>query len=211
MPHQQWLEQVRRAVVRGGLPHEYADRLVTELRDHAEEAGEGSTPLGSPDVIAAAAVHGYRADHWAGRHPVLAQLVAPFLVVYFGWVVYLTVSCWFVEKIGATHDPISLAVAYLLVFASRFVVPLAAVGGLWWVHRRSGRPWWWFTLGGAVVALLAAAYTIRFIPPAEAFDHEPELIVDFSLLDYSWWSFAQAGVVAAAVSVVATVRRPRFA
>ncbi len=197
MPPQPWLEAVWRTVVRRGLPAAYADRLVVELGEHAEDSGDPAT-LGPPDEIAAAAVRGYRSGRWAGRHPVLAQVVAPLLLAYLGWVVYVTAGVWLVERIGEARDPLSLAVAHVLVFASRFAAPLAAVGGLWLVHRRSGRPRWWFAGGGAAVALLAAAYAIHFTPPAEAADHEPEVLA-FFFGPASWWSVAQAGAVAAAV------------
>lgn len=208
MPPPRWLDQVRRAVVRRGLPADYADRLVTELREHAEDAGNDPAALGPPEAVAAAAVRGYRSDRWAGRHPVLTQLVAPLFTALFGWVVFVNAGVWLVDRLGGTHDPISLAVAHVLVFASRFAVPQAAVGGLWWLHRRSGRPRWWFAAGGATVALFAATYAIHFTPPGEAADHEPEVLVLFTRPE-SWWSAAQAAAVALPVLMLARPDRPR--
>ena len=207
MATRHWLERVRRAVVRSGLPAGYADRLASELRDHAEDCGDPAA-LGDPDAVAASAVAEYRRGRLAGRFPVLAQLLAPLLFALVGWVGYIHAGVWVVERFGDTHDPLSLAVAEALVLASRFVVPLAAVGVLWQLHRRSGRPRGWFAAGGAVVTVMAACYFVRFTPPALAADHEPELITAL-FGPASWWSVAQGGAVAAAVLLVLVFARSR--
>jgi hypothetical protein len=207
MPPLNWHDEVWQRVIRCGLPPDYAERLVTELGEHAEDAGD-PTVLGSPAVIAATAVSGYRSGRLAGRHPVLTQLVAPLLVALLGWIMCVNGSIWLVERIGGTYDPLSLTVAHLLVFVSRFAAPLLAVTGLWWIHRRSGRPRWWFAAGGAIIALLAAMYSIDFTPPSQAIDHEPEVIVEFTHPS-SWWAVVQVAAVVVPVMLVARLDRAR--
>jgi hypothetical protein len=154
MSTQDWLEAVWNRVTRAGLPVDYAVRLVAELRDHVEEAGQ-TLALGSPDDIATAVIDTYRSTHWTGRHPVVALILGPFCLTILVWNLYVSLGLEFVERIGGCLDPVSLAVSHVLVFASRFVPPLAVVCSLWTLHRLSGRPRLWFYAGLVPIVFFA--------------------------------------------------------
>lgn len=214
MANRQWLERVWAAVVRSGLPPEYASRLLEELRDHAAELGEHLTPgaevedrLGDPDAVAANAVREYRAGTFTGRHPVLSFVVAPLFGVVFAWNVYIIAGTELVESFGGMESAFAIGLSHVLTWLSGFVVPAVAVAVLWRMHRRSGRPRGWFAVGGALVAVLAGLFFAEFTPPND--DAEANLIIEFHFAQ-SWVQAVQFAAATALAIRLATdpARRP---
>jgi hypothetical protein len=83
MGNRPWFEDLRRRLVRHGLPHGYVRRFVEEVTDHLEDLkektmgseAEAYARLGQSEKVAEAAVVGYRRRSFLGRHPVAALLV----------------------------------------------------------------------------------------------------------------------------------------
>ena len=86
---------VRRRLVRHGLPADRIERIVRELSEHwedlrtaaldrgcppAEAVAEAEARLGHPEQLAVEAISGLRRSSWLGRHPVVALCLAPLLL-----------------------------------------------------------------------------------------------------------------------------------
>ena len=98
MDARQWLEQVRAQLVLRKLPPRYVARLVSELSDHvtdlmedpmcmdACDLREAVRPMGAPTDIADSAANEYRKVRFAGRHPVIAFVGLPVVVLPLLWI-----------------------------------------------------------------------------------------------------------------------------
>jgi hypothetical protein len=83
MANRPWLEEVRKRLVRHGLPPAYVQRFVAELADHFHDLKEETmsseadvcSRLGEPEQVADAALVAYRRRSFLGRHPIAASLV----------------------------------------------------------------------------------------------------------------------------------------
>ncbi|AGA24514.1 hypothetical protein [Singulisphaera acidiphila] len=164
-----WLEQVWSEVVRSGLPPAYADRLLTELSDHAEELGDQAEQrLGKAEELAGAAVLAYRSSSFAGRHPLAAFVLLPLLLVVAGLGVHAVVVVASLEGLAwAFGQPDHPVVAWAAIASVRligYVSPLAVVIGGWAVYRRCGRPLGWFLALALLVAGFAALIVTGFDP-----------------------------------------------
>ncbi|SIO35297.1 hypothetical protein SAMN05444166_4023 [Singulisphaera sp. GP187] len=183
MPARPWLERVWSEVVRNGLPPAYADRLLTELSDHAEELGDQAEErLGTAEEIAGAAVLAYRSSSFAGRHPLAAFVILPLLLVVAGLLAHAVVVvaslvglAW---AFGRPDHPVVAWVAIASVRLIGYVSPLAVVIGGWAVYRGCGRPLGWFLTLGLLVAGFAALIVTGFDPlrPAAPVELFVELI-----------------------------------
>lgn len=88
-----WLEEVRKRLVRQGLPASYVERFMAELADHFQDLKEETmgreadvcSHLGEPEQVADAAAVAYRRRSFLGRHPAAAFLVfavSPVLLLF---------------------------------------------------------------------------------------------------------------------------------
>jgi hypothetical protein len=148
-----WLERVRQACARRGLPRPRIERMVEELEDHLADLAADATVessaggpevladerLGSPDQLASAAVANLRARSFAARHPAWTFLALPIPITILGWGLLLTFTlCLFhlggelswlaplVKHRSVAEWPwVLLYVVPVLEFATRTLPPVA--------------------------------------------------------------------------------------
>src|SRR5262249_4843710 len=103
MPNQQPLDTLRTHLLRRGLPRHYVRRVVGELEDHQQDlldeqtilptdSGTAPTPherLGDLTALTDRIVAEYQSRRFAGRHPVLAFVVAPIPLALAFWIIVL--------------------------------------------------------------------------------------------------------------------------
>lgn len=199
MVSRQWLDDVMSIMRRRGLPADYTARMIEELHDHAAEleAHDPGTPaaarLGTAEAVAEAAVDEYRAGRFAGRHPILAFVVAPLFAIDLAFCLYINAGVELVEGIGGMESAFAVGLSHVLTRLCGFVVPVGVLALVWRVYRRSGRPRAWFAASGAVVAVLAGLFFAQFTPPSP--DVEAELITEFRFAR-SWVQLLQFAAVA---------------
>jgi hypothetical protein len=78
-----WFEDLRRHLIRHGLPRSYIQRFMEEMTDHFEDLkektmgseAEAYARLGQSEEVAEAAAVAYRRRSFLGRHPLAALLV----------------------------------------------------------------------------------------------------------------------------------------
>jgi hypothetical protein len=83
MGNRPWLEDLRRRLIRHGLPGSYVQRFMEEVEDHLEDLkektmgseSEAHARLGQSEQVAEAAAVAYRRRSFLGRHPLAALLV----------------------------------------------------------------------------------------------------------------------------------------
>ncbi len=90
MSNSPFLEHIASQLRHGGLPTDYVRRVLHELSDHCEDhriansspRGDAgvSSAVGEPSLLAEQFITNFRARTFAGRHPLLAVLVIPFLL-----------------------------------------------------------------------------------------------------------------------------------
>ncbi|MGL4549589.1 MAG: HAAS signaling domain-containing protein [Gemmataceae bacterium] len=187
-----WLERVRAALLRHGLPEDYAERLVGELADHADDLDAGGAAidrLGDPEGLAQEAVAGYRSASFAGRSPVLGLLVLPAAAGFAGLCLYTLFADLMIEgvalAVGPAHPAVRAAAA-ALVGAAGFAVPLAVCVAAWPIHRHSGRPAGWYVGACALIGLLAALLVTTWEAQPQGC---PAVFVEWAL-GPSWWQLA---------------------
>lgn len=187
-------DRLARELRRRGLPAEYVERLLEELRDHVsdlvafQEGGHGmeaekihgaAERLGSEATLASAAVQEFRRRTFTGRHPVLMFLLAPIPLTLFAWIIYFlaayAVGCLGVlvggDWVRIEGKPFSEWPAFVVwsqmafLFAAPIVPPtLVTVLMCRWASR-SGRHWLWPAAACLLFALLAGLFHIRLELP----------------------------------------------
>jgi len=163
-----WLDQVRDAAERLGLPPEYTERLLEELDDHAEElddAGEPHDRLGDALTIAGEAAAGYRSGRFSGRHPLFAFVLGPIFVFMFVWSLYTAFGDIVLGTFLIVAGEPGLAWGMgTVAFLEGFLVPAVTFAAIESYHRGSGRPRSWFYGGCLVVVCLAPFLVLEFGP-----------------------------------------------
>lgn len=90
MDSRQWCDQLRSDLRRQNLPPVYIERLIEELSDHSidlqkenpsMDAQNAFDCLGNTQRLADVAGHEFRSRTFAGRHPWLTFIIAPFAFV----------------------------------------------------------------------------------------------------------------------------------
>jgi hypothetical protein len=189
MNRQSWPEELRHKLREQDLPPAYINRLVEELSDHlidsqtetsSMEAQNALCRLGSSDQIAAAATHEFRRRTFAGRHPWLTFVVAPFAFVPLlfvslilalfavAWILGTTVE-WlnvpesWLSPSPATHSRIEWWILTAYDFYVRFIPFVLAA----WIFCRLGRGSglrWWPVIACSIVALTAGFLFTKCVP-----------------------------------------------
>ncbi len=102
-----WLEELRHELARRKLPRRYVKRLVVELSDHITDFTEDSMStdaqdlhnpnlqsivnrLGRPSQVAETAVAEYRRQRFSARHPLMAFVALPILLLPLLWIAFGT-------------------------------------------------------------------------------------------------------------------------
>ncbi len=109
--NQSWLEEVRKQLVKQGLPPTYIQRFVEELADHLADLQEEimrtevdvSSRLGEAAQMADAAVVTYRQRTLIGRHPLLAFGLSPailLIALFVAWCLGLELVFRACERLG---------------------------------------------------------------------------------------------------------------
>ncbi|MCA9241584.1 MAG: hypothetical protein KDA37_15345 [Planctomycetales bacterium] len=113
-------EFIRDALLRRGMPVEYANRSLAELADHhadlveesrrggatpAEAAEEASRRLGEPRKLVGRIVREYQCRTLTGRWPLLSFIVAPLPLLILGWVLAILtihVAQWCIQPVWSS-------------------------------------------------------------------------------------------------------------
>ncbi len=156
-------KQLALELVRRGVMPSYAWRVSGELADHAEDisaAGlETSARLGDVDRLANQIVAAYRQRTFAGRHPVLAFVVAPLPLMLLAYAAY-----WFVGALvifGSMKLTEFTSIAVLAVNAGAMFLPAMGAAGLICRSARRAGLSWRFTVF-ACLPVLVLAFGILF-------------------------------------------------
>lgn len=186
----EWLED---QLLEQGLPRSYVRRLLEEWDSHLASEAEarlradgrpsvgirpaGDAPdwsrLGPPALLVATATTSYRATRWAGRHPALAFLLTPVLLVCVGWGVLASLTVALISQPDKGNMLTGLAAGLPAdgLTGDRFqlcgglVVCLLAILATRFLHARSGQPGRWYRLGLVATGLVALFLCIRLVPP----------------------------------------------
>jgi hypothetical protein len=189
-----WLEQVRRELMRRGLPARYVKRLVSELTDHIHDCTEDfmsmdaqdlrwlGERMGRPGELAEAATEEFRRRGFCGRHPLLAFGVLPAVALFGLWLACVIGIVLTLNLIGLVHrgsnppsntlPPIVEQFRYAIpwVVSSVIVVPsIAAAGFFCWLARRNAVGWKWSLAACTIVAVLTGLLHVQLqlpVPPA---------------------------------------------
>lgn len=176
-----------------GLPRTYVRRLLEEWESHlaarSEEqmrAGAGEPGgaclageatdwglLGPPARLVETATTQYRATRWAGRHPALAFLLTPMLLVCAGWGVLAALIVALVShpERGSAMSGLAAGLPAQGLTGDRFqlfgglVVCLLAILTTRFLHARSGQSARWYRLALVATGLVAFFLCIRLVPP----------------------------------------------
>jgi hypothetical protein len=176
MPHQNWAKRLEDELARRGVPARYRTRLLTELRDHADDLTDREglkmsnealleERLGEPEVLATQAAEEYRRRRWVSRHPLLVFGLLPIptlvvacavLVMAYGLVSYGLLSL-FVSDVNDLPRPVTIAFAYTLAWGIRFVpfVLLAIMFSRLYLRNKVNR--WWFIVAAFQILLMAGS------------------------------------------------------
>lgn len=169
-----WLERVAEELARRRVPLAARERLMAELRDHAEdlaEAGffstrtkEGSTmttddrieaKLGSPDELAALAESESRRGGWVRRHPLLVFGLAPLPMAALALILADVPALLTVWALGGLPHWVTV---WAMVAVAEVVTPFApfVLAGAWLGRlSRRGVSRAWLVVGVGQLALVA--------------------------------------------------------
>lgn len=186
-------ESLETRLLEQGLPRSYVRRLLEEWDSHLASRSEATMPacagdtggacqsgeasdwglLGPPALLVEAATTHYRATRWAGRHPALAFLLTPVLLVCAGWGVLAALIVALISHPENGNRVSGLAAGFPVdgLTGDRFqlcgglVVCLLAILATRFLHARSGQPGRWYRLGLVATGLVALFLCIRLVPP----------------------------------------------
>jgi hypothetical protein len=209
------LEQLQRNLLRRGLPRDYVNRAVQELADHhadlveaAPENGAATTGdaawqrLGNVDSISKELARKYHQRTFAGRHPVLTFVIAPFPAMLLFWVATFAVTWGTISVVGSAwldeaetsamrdmmqpENRIAVWSAYAIHFATLVVPPV--IGALWYCRlaRRSGRGIRWAAAACALVTLLACLVFSDLRMPVDEQHGTLVIGLNVTLLPWDW-------------------------
>lgn len=119
MANRDWLDEVRRRLVRKALPPEYVERFTEELVDHFHDLTEETMSteanvfarLGSPEQLVEAATTSYRRRTFLGRHPVAKFLifgVSPVVSLIILFFLTIALTCAGLNLLGRICDQFGL-------------------------------------------------------------------------------------------------------
>ncbi|HEY2412915.1 MAG TPA: hypothetical protein VGI40_11765 [Pirellulaceae bacterium] len=189
MDSRQWCDKLRGDLRRQRLPPAYIDRLVEELSDHlidtqtettSMDAQHAISRLGSTDQLATAATHEFRRRTFAGRHPWLTFVVAPFAFIPVLFVSFLLASfavAWMIDttvewlimpesELWTSKTAQAQAEWWILGAYDTYVrfIPFIAAS---WIFCRWGRHSnlrWWPLAACTIVALTAGFLFTKSVP-----------------------------------------------
>lgn len=198
------------ALIRRGLPADYAERAAMELADHhrdlvselratglseSQAADEALCRLGDARALVKKTVREYQRRYWCGRWPLLTFLFGPISLMLLAWVatgLLVFGISWPLLKFGIVgpHEPDGIVsmgervVASMVVAWFLFAVPAMVVLALARLARRAALSWPWIGLAACVLALSVGMIKSGFPDPAlhhTKFDGK-ELPADMSVL-----------------------------
>ncbi|HEV8604637.1 MAG TPA: hypothetical protein VGQ99_04685 [Tepidisphaeraceae bacterium] len=163
-----------------GVRPDYVSRLLEELSQHRQSliddiVSEGLEPpradaeadrrMGSPQMLAQAALAGLRIGTFTGRHPHLAFVVAPLFLLPLCWCACFLSAAWLASAVsGAPDAPSTDARAILLggCYVCGYALP-ALLSALFYLHarRRLCQTGWAF-LPCALLSAIAGYTFFRF-------------------------------------------------
>lgn len=186
---QHWRSRLVKELRRQGLPRDYVDRLVDEWSDHASDliqetpgmdaANDLDTRLGTPEHLAEVATKEFRRRTFAGRHPILAFVISPLLMVIFTTAIILAFTGVLLD-LGvnnvALQNGIGFACNAILPFAPFLLSTLLFV----WLGRRAGRRNW-SLVACAIIAIAALGF--RTESTSKTADHQGRIVLyyDFAV------------------------------
>ncbi|MGD9637417.1 MAG: hypothetical protein AB7G28_02075 [Pirellulales bacterium] len=184
-------EKFAAALVRRGLPVEYAQRAAAELADHRQDlvrelcatgldedaaAAEAALRLGNDRLLLKRTIREYQARFWVGRWPLLTFLIlpVPVLILSFAATLFgLFCLTWLVGSPLATEPVVydgvissgeySWNVALRAIFM--FALPAGVLSGLFWLARRAAMSWRWIGVTACVLALAVSSARWGFPDP----------------------------------------------
>lgn len=182
MSAQPSLNQLRRELLRRGLPNGYVERVVGEWADHVEDqwnshiSKEADMPqtnpiesLGEEAELVESTVLRFRSRTFAGRHPIWTFLVAPIPLLLACWIVFyagLAAVMALVDKDALrTASPTAHGMTQFILQAALYLPPVAATLVLAWLAARSGQRQRWLAAACVLVALFAAGHHTNFALP----------------------------------------------
>ncbi len=182
MPVPPSLKELRRDLLRRGLPASYVERVIGEWADHLEDLSsaqfskEADMPMpsvsesfGTDTELAENAVLQYRSRTFAGRHPVWTFLVAPIPLLLLCWTGYYGVLA---VLLSTTRDsffdrgsPAAHATYQLLFETTLLIPPVIATLVLVRLASRSGQRGRWLIAACVLVAFVAACHQANLALP----------------------------------------------
>lgn len=160
------------ALIRRGLPADYAERTAAELADHrvdlvnelraagmsdAQAVAEAAQRLGDSRTLVKKTVREYQRRHLCGRWPLLTFLIGPIPTCISIWILtallFATLGYLIGDYSEATdriETTAQFAIAYALKIWLTFGTPLLVVVGFCWLSARAslGRAWPCLASGG---------------------------------------------------------------
>jgi len=182
MPAPLSLNQLRRDLLRRGLPPSYVERVIDEWADHLEDLSsaqfskEADMPMpsvsesfGNEAELAESAVLQFRARTFAGRHPIWTFLVAPIPLLLLCWVGYYCVIALVLSTAKDTYfdrnSPAAHATYQMLFETTLLIPPVIATLILARLARRSGQRGRWLLAACVMVAIVAASHQAHLALP----------------------------------------------
>jgi hypothetical protein len=176
--------QVRKNLLREGLPTRYVNKIISELSEHWEDLKrEGmveSVPLeiaearadqrlGNPEELARAISSKMRSTCWLGRHPGLGFAILPLVAVVIWWVVLLLLGTWLSGGMARLNDKDFTKVNWDLM--GMWIRWTGVTGGivlpalLCYLARRRFCGFKWALIACGVLALHNFFHSANLIPP----------------------------------------------
>jgi hypothetical protein len=181
--HELRSENIAAALVRRGLPVEYAERTAVEFCDHYRDliaelladgvdestiVAEAARRLGDPLTLVKKTVREYQRRHWCGRWPLVTFLLAPvpmWIAAYIATAWVTIVATWCLHLFGLIrskhiHVAISSAPYWFRYSMDVFLwvgIPAMLTFGLARLARQSALGWQWVALAACVLAFSAGS------------------------------------------------------
>jgi len=181
MREESFVFKMRAALRRQGVWGSRSARLLQEWTDHVREdvthrVEEGADPvsaeaaawraLGSPDELAAHAARELAAGTWIGRHPWLAGLVMPVLVLGLTLATVLFGGAWLGGLLSGPHaQQVNLALLEWWARTFNWLPWLLAMAWLAWVAVRMPGGWKLFWITAVALTLCSTAFQMNIKPP----------------------------------------------
>jgi hypothetical protein len=181
--HELRSENIAAALVRRGLPVEYAERTAVEFCDHYRDliaelradgvdesttVAEAARRLGDPRTLVKKTVREYQRRYWCGRWPLVTFLLAPvpmWIAAYIATAWVMIVATWCLHSfglIGSKHIHVAISSApywfrYSVDVLLWVGIPAVLTFGLARLARRSALGWQWVALAACVLAFSAGS------------------------------------------------------